>query len=642
MTNSSSIRNALARHALEYVPPLLRSEVLNDTAFCKEFSIKADGIISFGGATWSVRHSILFDAVRSALAGSLEVPVKDTQGKIWMLRVGEGKKHQRPLILSSGDEQYELPDFTTLSPEADDRLAALEEYVRDVNLPVEVETAWHAILTERALWDEEVQRLQKDIRDTPVYMLRSIKEELGTGQCDLSTMVPRSRVYYERLVGAYDGSSTIQEYAEGPGRELVTQLLEWDKARGLRLSLFLASHSSLMEVLDVSDIKDELIINTFKDLSQSGDWYSVLGAVEIGLKHVQAKPQLEPELIDLIQKILTDDPEQENSSFTTLSALFVLVDGELSRLCLFANEPPFYRRLAALAQASLVQHAIALARVKSDDLNRWAIKTKGEQFYLQSLVDMQQEPRWYPDYATAEQMKLDFCGRIFLASKVCSDQIPEGGLRELALGEGGGAVRSFARFPHAYFPGPLEGGMRSPVEVPTELEEAILSQLAEECVTPESFIALANSVLSFHIEPGMAELATSALKREKHHLSKVQNREHLIGVILGLAKVAAATRSSELAGELRIVVRRYRIDPQFQINIREALYIGLVASASHREKSSWGQFLGDWITELAFGDLGSDEISTFLSHLTCLLEIAPTCWVYCSRADAALRALNGS
>ena len=39
--------------------------------------------------------------------------------------------------------------------------------------------------------------------------------------------VPRSRRYFERLVGAYDGSASIRDYAAGRGRQLFQQLSAW-------------------------------------------------------------------------------------------------------------------------------------------------------------------------------------------------------------------------------------------------------------------------------------------------------------------------------------------------------------------------------------------------------------------------------
>ena len=46
------------------------------------------------------------------------------------------------------------------------------------------------------------------------------------------------------------------------------------------------------------------------------------------------------------------------SGFKFLSALFCLVDGTLSRTRLLSAEPPFYRRLAALSQAALIQRQL--------------------------------------------------------------------------------------------------------------------------------------------------------------------------------------------------------------------------------------------------------------------------------------------
>ena len=178
--------------------------------------------------------------------------------------------------------------------------------------------------------------------------------------------------------------------------------------------------------------------------------------------------------------------------------------------------------------------------------------------------------------------------------------------------------------------------------LPAEISEAIETQLGAEEVGPSSFIALVNSALIFRVGADQAELAAKALKLGNYRLANVEDRSQLLAILNGLATVAAVARSRALADELRILVRRYRRDAQYALSIEEAMRICLVAAASRADLNDWREFAGDWLTELAFGDLEGDDGEVLHSHLQCLCHAVPELWVSCGRADAALMAYNAS
>jgi len=84
-------------------------------------------------------------------------------------------------------------------------------------------------------------------------------------------------------------------------------------------------------------------------------------------------------------------------------------------------------------------------------------------------------------------------------------------------------------------------------------------------------------------------------------------KSQLLGILNGLATVAANSGNPALADELRIFLRKYRHDDRYGVSIEEVMIICLVASASHKEMMEWREFVGDWLTELAFWDNEGDE-----------------------------------
>jgi len=641
-TNTTYIRSALAQAALEQVPPLIRESLLEMKRFREEFGFKSDAVLTFGKFGVSVQRSELFDAIRKILSGESEMEVTDTEGREWKLK-NEGKEGELPILtVSRSNQRLVLPDLTALSPNTTVRLRSFGETVSDVNLPTGVRNMWHDVLLERALNDDEVDVYNTDFRDTPVQVTRSIRSEIEEGRSNTSSLVPNSRRYFERLVGSYDGSASILDYAAESGRQFIRSLSEWRPYDGFLFSLLLSSHSSLTAEIVVEKLHSEEIVRAFDFLERQGDRISQLGAIEVGLRILSEMPAIEPVIIRLVERIRDDDVDGLASGFKLLTALFVLVDGELSRTRLLSAEPPFYRRLASLSQAALIHRQLIDSDIEIDRFCEWAFSNRGGQYYMQTLSDMRLEPRWNPDLVVASQLKAEFFGRILSAATNYERSLAGSKLYDLVLGPGSDSIKSLSDRTRPYLPGPLEGGENSLNNVPAEISKIIEAQLSAEEVGPSSFIALLNTALIFQHHVDHAELAEKALKLSGHRIANVGDRSQLLGILNGLASVAATTRSSSLADELRILVRIYRQDAQYALSIEEAIRICLVAAASRRELNDWREFVGDCLTELAFGKLEGNDGVVLHIHLQHICHAVPELWLSCGRADAALKALNSS
>lgn len=640
MTNSPYVRSSLAQAALEHVPPLIRKTLIEQSDFREEYGLRADAVIVLGDTGISIPRSELFEAIRTVLIDRSEVIVTDVDGRDWKVFAEGREGEQRRILISSNDQRYNLPDFTALSSDSATRLRSLEEAASDVNLPAHAIGAWRGILSERSLEDDEVDQFHNEFRDTPVHIARLIRAEIQKGRSSASSLVPPSRRYFGRLVGEYDKSSSIRDYAAGAGKNFMEGLSAWQPCEGFLSSLFLSSHSAMTAEISVECLDKKDIVRAFEFLVERGDRLSQLGAVEVGLRILPERPEIEPLLVRLVEEIRDDNVDGLTSGFKLFSALFILVDGELSRTRVFSDVPPFYRRLASLAQAALIQRETVDAPIEIDSFCEWALNIRSEQFYLQSLADMRLEPRWSPDFAAAPQIKADFFGRLMIAGKNYEKNIASSELQELLVGSEAGSLHSRIEFPRPCLPGPLEGQEASPNALPDELTRTVESQLKAEKVGPSSFIALVNSALIFHVDKNQAEMAAEALKMGKHRLANIEDRSQLLAILHGLATVAAVSRVQALADELRILVRRYRRDSQYTLSLDEALRMCLVASASRSELKDWRESVGDWLTELAFEDFQGTEGASLYSHLQCLCHVVPELWVSCGKADAALVAYN--
>lgn len=638
MKNNANLRSILAKLTLDFAPPSIRNDLLDSASFLEEFNLKPEVILSIGGSDNRFLRSKLFDAIREILSGTEKYELLDTSDQQWELKKMSGENGELSLILSRNEQNLLLPNFVVLSSDRSVRLHIIDERITNNNLPDCTIDKWRQILIERALNDDEVDAFESETNNTPVAFARSIRSEIVQGQIQISSLVPNSRSYFERLVGVYDGSTTIQDYASKIIKPLFDQNMTWKSYDGFLLNLLLSSHSLITAEINIDPISSEDLVRVYEFLDSNGDRISQLGAIEVGLRILQSRPEIETVLINIIKQIHDDDINQKTSGFNVLSALFMFVDGELSRLRMFSTEPPFYRRLAALAQAALVHRQLINSSIDIEHFCKWMFDSRVDQFYMQSLTDIRLESRWNPEFAVGSQIKFVFLGRIIIAANKYKINIKEGPLLELLHSLENEALNSGNNLFAYYLPGPLEGQEQSKNFMPSELTKEIETRLNQKDIEISSFIALVNSALIYHIESSYAELATNALKLGNHRLVNIKDRSQLLAIMNGLASVAAATRSNTLADELQIVIRRYRHDAQYSLSVNEDIRICLVAAASHKNLNAWSNFVGKWLTELAFSDLEIQDGLTLNSHLYYLCYAVPELWVSCGRADAALKA----
>lgn len=640
MTNTPYIKAAIAQASLEFVSPLIRKTLIEDSKFREEYGFEADFVISIGEKGFSAKNSELLNAIRRLYSGGSEKKVRDIEGKNWRLKIINEEGESPKFTLSRYKKQIALPDFFALSPESRIRMRSFEEAASEVNLPKYSKVRWREILANRTLNNDEIETFFNEFRITPITKANAIHDEIVRGQSRLSSLVPPFRNYFEQLIGVYDGSASIWEYAANGGKAFLRELFKWRSYEGLFFSLLLSSHSSMTNEISTNKITKEEIIKAFEYFDKHGDRVSQIGIIEVGLRLLKSAPEIEPILIRLIKLIRDDDCTGQGSGFKLLSALFALVDGELSRIRLFTKEPPFYRRLASLAQSALIQRQLVGVGVDIDTFHEQALNDRAWQFYLQSLVDMRIEPRWNPDFASAVQLKADFLGRIVIAARNNEQNIKSSELTDLVLGTKPGVLRSIDDYIGPFLPGPLEGTAENQNILPSEIADSIEQQLGSEIVGPSSFIALVNSALIYNLDTDQAELAAKVLKLGSHRLTDIENKSQLLSILYGLATAAAVSRSHSLANELRILERRYRYDSQYALTLIESVRICLVAAASRTDLNDWQEFVGDWLTEIAFSDLEGDDCKILSWQLRYLCHIVPELWLSCGRGDAALIAYN--
>ena len=333
----------------------------------------------------------------------------DIDGQNWAFALDDEKKL---VHISREEKQFTLPDFTCLSPDTAARLAWFKQETKKFDVNDSRTDQWRKILGERAIEDEEVDQVFSEFRQTPLYVTNAISDQLQRQTISIASLVPSDIRYYDRLVGEPDTHETLKGFLDSVTTPAIKKRLQGDPQEGLKRALLMSAHPWVAQAIDINGIPLEAISEFYKWLEVGGDRLSQLGGIECGLAHIDAFPELESRLAKIVQNVLFDDPADKDSRLNSLCSLFVLVEGELARTGICRQRPPFWRRIASLAHASILERAIIAVGLIPSDFVKWAMQSRGKLYYLQTFVDMRREPRWQPDLVLPDQLKAEFIGRI--------------------------------------------------------------------------------------------------------------------------------------------------------------------------------------------------------------------------------------
>lgn len=603
MIDRAALRKAIVVEAFRYFPPVLRTSLLNSRAFITEYGLETDARVVIGPGDVTFKRSLLYDAIRKTHAeNAMPIDLSSAEGEKFSITL-EGGAASRSIVLRHGEREKRLSDFSCLSPDMGERQLGLSRDLKHQNLRDEDATTWIDRLKTGPLADDEVDELTQFLHLTPQDVMAAIGSHAKVGETTIGVLVPPKLLYYERLVGRLVTTSGLEAFATDEWRKHVIQLLAWDFSAGLRQALVISPHETLSSNIPFEGNREVELSRYFQWVVTDGDRFSQVAAVEFGLRLIEKLPALEEPILEIVKAILADDPTDKAGRLMLTSSLIILVDGEFGRIGLLRDKPPYWRRLAAIAQASLIECELLKVGIKIDEFSEWATDSRGQIFFLQSMVDLRLEPRWMPEFISPNQLKLEFLGRIYAAGMRNKSAIQSLELRELVTGSGAGTVSSAMKRPMAYLPGPLEGGSASPTPFPDDLAAKLRDLPPEDPLNESDLAGIVNMALIFKIEGEHARVVADALRRAKYQVELGTDNEKIYSLLLGLANVAAATRAPELAKEVRILARVQRRRAGAHLDVYNLMRIGLISSASEIDLDKWCANVGEWFMEISYEDL---------------------------------------
>ena len=495
---SEAIRHTFVKFALEFLPRRVRSSLLDDEEFVERWNLSTIAGVTLGKDGPSFQRDGLYGGIREAIrARGKEVAIEDDRSVTWRI-TAQDTDEGLLFRLEDGEKSLSIPDHSGLAKDHRTRLEWFRRATDEVNLEQMVLEDWKTRIDSRPLSDDEFAALTGELQLTPVINYRNIQNGFMRGSVDIGTLVPGEHRYYDRLVGHGGSAVDADSYIDSEAVRLIDSLQQWDPTRGFLMSLLMCSKGKVSEGIRIDGLDEEQLLCSYKWIANQGDPITQIGAVEVALRHIGRSRALEPFIERIIEGFIADDPNDDGGCFSLLSSMIVLVASELSRMRIMQDANPFYRKQAAIAQASLIIRGIKESQADSASIVKWA-RTGGigHVFFLQALVDLRLEPRWLPDLVSPDQLRAEFIGRVANAVMQCKGEIQSESLRGLLTGEDS-RLATAAEWPFPMLPGPLEGELTSTQpNIPDEVVKDVTAGLEADRLEPSSFAGLVNMALLY-------------------------------------------------------------------------------------------------------------------------------------------------
>jgi hypothetical protein len=610
----------VGRALLRNFPEFIQLAMIEDPDFRASLGFRLNGTLSLGDEPVQFDRGDFRAATIAALEDQhAEAPLADAKGDEWRV-AAEDHQGRTALRLTSGERVMLIYDTPGLRPTAEARLADFAVSLKAVGLPPNALVKWRSILAERRLDNDELRELEEAFASTIVSVRDRIGALLGAS-ISVEGLVPSNREYWENLCGG-GVAPTLEALAEEVMPGHVSSLVAWDALEGAKQALLLAGHATLLQGAKLADLPSDVMVALLDWAVSSGDLIAKVAAIEVSLEALDRNAALGEPLAKLVTEVLELSTDDKDGPLQLLSGLIALVEGQLSLLKVLEDWPPFRRRQAVVAQASLVARLWGTTPGVAS-FTDWATDARGSRFYLQVLVDQRVEPRWSPEYISRSQLKNELIGRLHNAAERHSDALADGPLRDLLLGDGELSLRRKLEFPGAFLPGPMEGAPpATPLKLPEGFEAIVEASLNVDQLEHRSVAALVNLRGLFAIGDDKIERATALIRKAGYRLPTNDDDGVERTMLAGLADLAAISRSTSLADDLRIMARRRRLD-KAPTSYFPDLAMAMTAAAAHVDERGWARFAGEWVEELAFSVKDPGQALQLLEALEGLCAISP-------------------
>jgi hypothetical protein len=390
-----SLEAEIAKIQLDSLPPSIVGRLL------KRRDIGA--LIEAGSAEVGNVGRFRFLDVRDALAtaplGTLVVVPTPGGHVISVARSSDAMVRVQGL---SGEEVV-LPELSLLDPSAEIRLEGVKRLAERARPQWPTSASWKELVAHGPLADSDFGLVLDELSGVAEPVLEGIVSKILGGQFGVSNLVPTTRIYYESLLGPIPWTKGVSQYVADILLPHLINVFRMDSAWGLRC-LHAASVDEAVDPLRVTaDVSNDDIISAIATNGIGTTPFALFATYRIASARAAADERFslvaQQALQHLAGKTGASEPDSGlDNLFVALVRLTLGVVGQAEEL---ASAPPFWRRLAAFAHATIVLEAVDIPDDSAKEIADWCAKRRAREGAAVEILDHLLEPGWRSDALNA-------------------------------------------------------------------------------------------------------------------------------------------------------------------------------------------------------------------------------------------------
>lgn len=602
---------SLAKDMVSSLPPSIQERVLDNDDVLHGLGLnrKTRLTVHIEGSP-SFDTQALYDTVKRFYSIDRGVIVVDTEGNEWVLDVSEKSE----VICSdpSTGRRFTVRHAPLVSDDVQVRRAYLSEVLDLVYLGSEDVAEWVERVQAGPVNPFDFPRIDLDLSDTPVAFVERFGDSIESGNTSRSELIPLRRRYYERLVPHWAGHESLETYSQA-----IRSLPPTTDPLRIGLDLLRSSNSRLVPHSAISRLSPSGVRELVGSLFPGIDLWSLTGLLEAIASREDALSVLEDVTKEVLEHFvaLVDD-KSERLRLTV--AIVAAVDSRLNRSAMFIDVPVYWRRMASIAHASLIERTVVDMGIASEAFAAWVEQTL-DQFQFATLADMWQDPRWGGFMLSVGQLKQELIGRVLSSFAAKREESEGSDVGKLLFGDCPESLLSCRNSVFSGLPGPLEGAPDGVPNLPDEFLDYFESILKDDATPLWERVLTASHLAGLG---GLPEVHVELLKGAVRDLDQSdlldEAEDQVSQLLLRLSLTAAGLRDAELAEAVKNLVARHSATP---LPLR--FYAGLAACGSASAEQDWAKEVKRWTERFMHRDLPRIEAKHMHYVISILCDARP-------------------
>ncbi len=412
---------------LKRVSARVQSELLSDGQIGRVFGLDITNPINLPGEI-TISRDTLFSTLRDAVNGREVAEIRDVQSKEVPATVHVAGNS---VVFTVDQSRLSFEHAALLCDSSRQRLDVLTNIFRSKCVGAEDRRHAKMIASEESISDDAFTEILALIGRAPESFALGLTKKIAQGDLSVEDLLPEHAAYWDYLTATPTSCGDISSFISGPMTFEWQARLDEDVQLALQYLSLCFSIPTLALHSMVDTVSDDDIQKFIRNVTKHADPFTLVGCLAISAKRVANNVNFEAIGESLIGKLI-DQPDLMEKQSEIYASAFMVATAFLSEHEQLRLRPPYWRKLAGAAHASLVVRSFHAAGAKGEGLLTWAVSTSADKYLISMLSDCREEPRWRPEWVNPRYLVADVYGRaVSILGTPGRDNIPAGWIPRL-------------------------------------------------------------------------------------------------------------------------------------------------------------------------------------------------------------------